>query len=146
MKKYSKVLVFILICIATACSNNLKNNNRLLSNEMIIGLKKISNNWKSDSTGCFNQRLLLINNDELKYDSLLGQKITIATQYLGEPNIIRTTDSENKYFYCITCKYAPIVKNHVDSNSERRLNTEAELLYFYFNSDSIITSSGLMLP
>ena len=54
----------------------------------------------------------------------------------------------NKFFYYISCKYAPPIKNLTNSEVDtvKIINTDAEKLFIDFNSDSIITNSGVMLP
>jgi len=137
----------MLTIILFSC-NDLKRNSRLTNEGMVTELKGISTDWKRDSIGCINLRKQILKENKLKYDSLNGLDKRTALDYLGRPNFERKFIDRDKFYYCISCKYALHVKsqNKESVDTIRIINTEAELFYIDFNSDSIIVSSGLMIP
>ena len=142
---HNKLLIFLLTIILISC-NDLNNNARLKNEKIITELKGISTDWKRDSIGCINLRKLILKENKLLYDSLNNLDIGIALDYLGQPNFERKFGSISKFYYCISCKYAPPVKYRNKSDTIKRISSEAEMFYIDFNSDSIIINSGLMIP
>ncbi|HNX66218.1 MAG TPA: hypothetical protein PKH02_05010 [Bacteroidales bacterium] len=115
---------------------------------MLNELKGISTNWKRDSIGCNNLRKQILKENKLKYDFLNGLDKRTALDYLGRPNFERKFIDRDKFYYCISCKYAPPVKSQDKESVDtiRIINTEVELFFIDFNSDSIIINSGLIIP
>jgi hypothetical protein len=104
------------------------------------------NKWISDSTGCLNERLKLINKDIFKYESFINRDVSCIKSQLGNWNLYYKYGKIDCYCYFLTCKYVPVVKGaEIQSENSLPISKEIMLLKFEVVKNKVLSAS-IMQP
>ena len=100
------------------------------------------NIWISDSTGCLNKRLELINKDVFKYKNFINRDVSCIKSQLGNWNSYYKFGKIDYYCYFLTCKYVPVVKgsNKIQSKS-LPISNQVMLLKFGVLKNKVFSAS-----
>ncbi|KAA9345796.1 hypothetical protein [Adhaeribacter soli] len=136
-------LVLLVNCSKKDSGSDLIN----LKEKALNSRRKITQAWQNDSIGCAGIRGEILENESFPFDSIIGLRTNQISMNFGKPNFM--DNKRNRMFYFIDCKYAPPYFNLADNEgklTKRIINTEAQVFYLEFDTDSIIIDKGGMVP
>ena len=146
-KKTTTIIKNIFFCVFIAIIIRCSTDPTLPSREIINHLKINKNEWVNDSIGCDKYR---VNNVEKiltckKY--LIGTKFNyIKENFIGRENVLKIiSEKEIIYYYFVSCKYAPSLKNDGELDKVVKRN-DVEELSIYVNENGIVEEVNLMVP